>query len=169
MTTKRQVLAICTVLAALLAVPMMMGASDSDERGLEKMAELIERGKERQALRLIEELRERGDEHDEDFEGEHREEFAFFELVDRYLSFGERYSEFCKNSNAVAIVAVTSIKDMYGDDRRQAAEMLTELLNDTKPQPVRNAIRMSLKEIYEESDNRDKAVDQAVALVHENQ
>ena len=50
---KKKVLVGCTVLAALLAVPLMLGASGSDEQVLDELTELIKRDQKEKAVQLI--------------------------------------------------------------------------------------------------------------------
>ena len=130
---RRKVLLIGVLAAALLALPLLLGAANPSDEAFVS------------------------------------EEMRFLATVRAFLDFGRDYAEFCQNESAVAVTAAMTIKDLYAeDDLDEAAAMIEDLLEKTKPQPARNALRMALKEVYEETDQRDKAADQLAKLVTEN-
>ena len=130
---RRKVLVIGVLAAALLALPLLLGAvNPSDEAFVS-------------------------------------DEMRFLATMRAFLDFGRDYADFCENKPAVAVTAAMSIKDLYAEeDMDEAAAMLEDLLEKTKPQPARNALHMALKEVYEETDQRDKAARQLAKLVTEN-
>ena len=130
---RRKVMLIGVLAAALLALPLLLGAANRSDEAFVS------------------------------------DEMRFLATVRAFLNFGRNYAEFCDNKPAVAVTAAMTIKDLYAeDDMDEAAAMLEDLLKKTKSQPARNALRMALKEVYEETDQRDKAAEQLAKLVTEN-
>jgi len=112
----------------------------------------------------------------ERMEREHREQERMedppppFAEMFHFLEFADVYSKTCGDSRKVAVMAAGSITELFEKrgERAKAADLLEKLLKDCKEQSVRNAIRFALKENYEQTGRVNKAIDQAVLLVTEN-
>jgi hypothetical protein len=97
------------------------------------------------------------------------EEMQFLRQVSAFLEFGRGYAKFCSDQEAVAVMSVTAIKDLFeGEGTDKPVSILKELLEDTESQVVRNALRLSIQEIYKESGNKEEAAEQLVQIVREN-
>lgn len=79
-----------------------------------------------------------------------------------------RLSDMAGNSQAVGVLAVGGLKD---DIRRKPADIIKDLeglLGQVKAQAIRNALRLSLKDLYKAQGEDDKALEQLRNLVLEN-
>lgn len=131
---RHRTLLVGSILLALLAVPLLMGAAAVHQ------------------------------EHDQP------EGLQFLAMVRSFLEFGRDYAEFCSNEEAVAVTAAMAIKDLHEkEDMDDAARLLNKLIEESDARHVRNALRMALKDVYEETGQRDKAAEQMAQLVRENQ
>ena len=80
----------------------------------------------------------------------------------------DRMGEICFNPRLAGMLAVGMLKD---EVRRKPADVIKEFeeqLGKTKSLGLRNAIRMSLKDLYKAQGEDEKVLDQARAMLAEN-
>ena len=89
--------------------------------------------------------------------------------VRAYLNFGRDNAEFCKNKEAMAVTAASSLKDLYeAEHMANATKALKGILKYTESQVIRNALHMALKEVYERTSKHELAAQQLAKLISEN-
>jgi hypothetical protein len=130
-----------------LAEPRERRRSDADHR----RAERRERDEKREHREREErEERERGEERRELEE----QERGIHELG-LHMRMLESMSKMAFDPIHCAMIAIGAIKDDLDMEPKEAAEHLEKILEETKTLGLRSAIRMSLKELYEETDDRE--------------
>ncbi|MCP4377137.1 MAG: hypothetical protein GY794_13295 [bacterium] len=76
--------------------------------------------------------------------------------------------EMCFDESAVAMIAIGALKDEVGRKPKEVIKDFEARLDKTKTLGLRNAIRLTLKDLYAETDNKDKMIEHLNALVVEN-
>lgn len=95
-------------------------------------------------------------------------EMPEIEKMMMFMRVVQQMSEICKDPTAAGMLAVGGLKD---DVKRDRAEVITDLeqtLEKTRALPIRNAIRLTLKDLYKENGNNEKVLAQLHAMVAEN-
>lgn len=90
------------------------------------------------------------------------------EHVEPMFELLERMSEACFHEVTAAMIAIGGLKD---EVRRKPAQITKDLetqLNRTKTLGLRNAIRMTLKDIYKAQGNDEKVLSHLHAMLAEN-
>ena len=76
--------------------------------------------------------------------------------------------ETCFDPRAMGIVAIASLRGEIHQDPKQLADHLQAMLEQTKSLGLRNAIRLTLKEVYLEQGQVDQASRQVEMMIQEN-
>ena len=90
------------------------------------------------------------------------------ERIQIFRHFLNQVREFNADPELVAIAAVMSLKDDVEREPRAVAADLQELLEHTDSLPVRNTIRMTLKDIYKHTNQREPLLENLRDMVIEN-
>jgi len=97
-----------------------------------------------------------------------RPEMQKMEQMGAAMGVVARMGEICFNPRLAGLLAVGMLKD---EVRRKPADVIKEFeeqLGKTKSLGLRNAIRMSLKDLYKAQGEDEKVLDQARAMLAEN-
>lgn len=132
-------------------------AAERRERKIRELREQIERirhGRERHGERP---RREPDFERPEEF----GRMYAWMEVI-------ERMGDMAFNPEVAGLIAIGAIKDDIPRDPRRRIEDLDNLLDRTRTIGLRNALRMGLKDLYLQTEQPEKALDQMRAMLAEN-
>ncbi len=74
----------------------------------------------------------------------------------------------CFTPQSAGMIAIGSLKDDVQRKPEEVASEFEELLKNTKSLGLRNAIRLTLKDIYKRQNNNDKVLEHMRAMLAEN-
>ena len=91
-------------------------------------------------------------------------------LMNQYLSLSEQVVDIASRPESTIFMAVEGIFEVYEQrkDAPGAIEHLERILADSNNQTVRNIVRLKLRDIYKETGQIDKALDQLDLVIKEN-
>jgi len=98
-------------------------------------------------------------------------EMQFLDTMDRYLTISERYISLASEPTAAIYFAVEGISEIYEDrgEKAQAIPHLERLLKAHKGNlAAANIIRLKLRDLYRETGQAQKALDQLDAVMAQN-
>lgn len=91
-----------------------------------------------------------------------------FEEMGMYIGYIDKMRGVCYSPEVAAMVAAGGLKTEVKRKPAEAAKDLEDLLANTKTVGLRTAIRMTLKDVYKESGDDAKVIEQLKAIVQEN-
>jgi len=145
---------------------------ERDEREHAEHAERAEREHPERAEREHAERREKAErehaEHTERTEHERHMRDRAMEEMDQMLEMVERMTEISFNSEMVAVIAIGGLKDDVRRNPKDVIRDLESVLRKTRTLGLRNAIRMTLKDLYKHTGQEEKLLDTLRAMLHEN-
>jgi hypothetical protein len=98
--------------------------------------------------------------------GPMRPEMAKYEMLRSYIDVVDRFSKLSHDSTAAGVAAVVSASDILRQRGPEAAiEYFNKTLPDVKSEAVGRAIRIQLVDLYKQSGQQDKAMEQLDALI----
>ena len=74
----------------------------------------------------------------------------------------------CFDESTVALIAIGALRDEVGRKPQEVIKDFEARLDKTKTLGLRNAMRMTLKDLYGATDNKDKMIEHLNALILEN-
>ena len=99
------------------------------------------------------------------------EQEAFVDLMNQYLALGNAVVDTAERPEAAIFLAIEGIFEVY-EQRRDAPNAIQHferlLREHGENQTVRNLIRFKLRDIYKETGQSDKALEQLDLIVAEN-
>ena len=99
------------------------------------------------------------------------EQEAFVDLMNQYLALGNAVVDTAERPEAAIFLAIEGIFEVYEQrrDAPNAIQHFERMLKDYgENQTVRNLIRFKLRDIYKETGQSDKALEQLDLIVAEN-
>jgi predicted negative regulator of RcsB-dependent stress response len=99
------------------------------------------------------------------------EQEAFVQLMSQYLELGNAVVDTAERPEAAIFLAIEGIFEVYEQrrDAPNAVQHFERMLEDYgENQTVRNLIRFKLRDIYKETGQTDKALEQLELIVAEN-
>jgi hypothetical protein len=99
------------------------------------------------------------------------EQGAFVQLMSQYLALGNAVVDTAERPEAAIFLAIEGIFEVYEQrrDAPNAVQHFERMLEDYgENQTVRNLIRFKLRDIYKETGQSDKALEQLELIIAEN-
>ncbi len=98
------------------------------------------------------------------------EQAQFVQLMNQYLDLSEQVVSIASRPEATIFMAVEGIFEVYEQrkDAPGAIKHLERILADSSNQTVRNIVRLKLRDIYKETGQADKALEQLDLVIQEN-
>jgi len=94
------------------------------------------------------------------------EAIQFIEAMRGYLEVIDRFSAIAQDPASSGIAAVLSAGEIFRNrSPEEAINFYTKLLPDTKNEAVQRAIRIQLAELYKNTNQQDKALEQLRTLI----
>jgi len=90
------------------------------------------------------------------------------ELIIQRLKMLETMSNTAFSPKSAAMISLGELRDKLGLELEDRIEIFEELLKQVKHLGVRNSIRMTLKDLYVETEQNDKAVELLEHMILEN-
>ena len=96
-----------------------------------------------------------------------REETMRFDLMRGYIDLVDRIARLSRDPTTAGVAAVISAADLLKARGADAGiEYFTKMLDSAKSDPVKRAIRIQLIELYKQSGQQDKAMEQLTELIN---
>jgi thioredoxin-like negative regulator of GroEL len=89
----------------------------------------------------------------------------FIDVMEKYLYVVDHLTRMSENPTAVGVAAALQANDMLKSRPQEAIEYFNKLLPDVKNEAVKRAIRLQLADLYKNSNQNDKALDQLRELM----
>jgi len=141
---------------------------DLDRRAQEEMERRLHR-REQERLEAEREMARRWAEGDPDLRGpippEHREEMMHFQ---RMMGMLEQMARVSFDPEAAALMAIGGLRDDIHRKPEEVIEDLHNVLKRTRTLGLRNAIRLSLRDLYRHTDQHDKLLSTLREMIAEN-
>ena len=98
------------------------------------------------------------------------EQAQFIGLMSQYLELSNQIVALTGTPEGAIFMAVEGIFEVYEErrDAPSAIKHLERILDDTRNQTVRNIVRLKLRDIYKETGQSDKALEQLDMIIKEN-
>lgn len=89
----------------------------------------------------------------------------FIEIMEKYLYLVDHMARLADNPTASGIAAVMRAGDVFKEHPQDAIEYFNKVLPDVKNDSVRRAIRIQLADLYQKTNQQDKALEQLRELM----
>lgn len=89
----------------------------------------------------------------------------FIEIMEKYLYLVDHMARLADNPTASGIAAVLRTGDVFKEHPQDAIEYFNKILPDVKNDSVRRAIRIQLADLYQKTNQQDKALEQLRELM----
>jgi len=90
------------------------------------------------------------------------------EQMEQVMELVERMKDICFEPSTAGVIAIGALKDDTGLKPREVAELLEDVLEDTETLGLRNALRMSLKDLYAAQGDSKMTIKHLRAMLAEN-
>ena len=97
--------------------------------------------------------------------GQMGEMVYFISTMEKYLYLVDHLTRMSENPTAAGVAAVLQASDLLKSRPQEAIDYFTRLLPEVKNESVKRAIRIQLADLYKNSNQNDKALDQLRELM----
>jgi hypothetical protein len=89
----------------------------------------------------------------------------FIDVMEKYLYVVDHLTRMSENPTAVGVAALLQANDILKSRPQDAIDYFNKLLPDVRNEAVKRAIRLQLADLYKNSNQNDKALDQLRELM----
>lgn len=89
----------------------------------------------------------------------------FIDVMEKYLYVVDHLTRMSENPTAVGVAAALQANDILKSRPQEAIDYFNKLLPEVKNEAVKRAIRLQLADLYKNSNQNDKALDQLRELM----